>query len=133
MQLRAWVAGLAVVACGASASLAADYDGPYRWHGYRHNFRASIGTCVRTRVAEVGPSPAGAAAIRYTDGVIQEYDSGMLGHSETRPGDPIQLCLISFSRDCGEADLPGRTYATGNLRTGAAWTLPDIRSSCSAR
>jgi hypothetical protein len=133
MRLKAWAAGLAIAACGASASLAADYDGPYRWHGHAHNFRASIGTCVRTRVAEVGPSLAGAPAIHYTDGVVQAFDGDMLGHTETQPGDPIQLCLISFSRDCGEAELPGRTYATGNLRTGAAWTLPDIRSSCSPR
>ena len=61
------------------------------------------------------------------------YDADSLGHTESRPGDPIQLCLVSFTRDCGEADLPGRTYATGNLRTGAAWTLPDVRSSCVVR
>jgi hypothetical protein len=134
MRVSLWTAGLVIAAMGIQGALAADYDGPYRHRHWRgHNFRAVIGTCVRTRVAAIGTGPAGPGAIRYRDGVVQEYDGGMLGHVETRPGDPIQLCLVSFSRDCGEDELPGRTYATGNLRTGAAWTLPDIRSSCSIR
>ena len=91
---------------------------------------------MRTRVADIAAEPGSTspAAIRYRDGVIQAFDSDMLGHVETRPGDPIKLCLVSFTRDCGDDDpLPGRTYATGNLRTGAAWTLPDVRSSCRVR
>ncbi len=113
---------------------AADYAGPahhYRYHGRRH---ASIGDCVRTRVDVIGTAPGSSEpVIRYRDGVIQAFDSGMLGQTETKPGDPIQLCLVSFVRDCGEDDLPGRTYAVGNLRTGAAWTSPDVRSSCAVR
>ena len=133
MRMSSWFA-LLMLAFGSQAATAADLDSPHRrLHRHGHNFNASIGSCVRTRVAEVGPGPAGAGAIRYRDGVVQEYDSGMLGHAETIAGDPIQLCLVSFSRDCGESELPGRTYATGNLRTGAAWTLPDIRSSCTIR
>lgn len=136
MRVSFWAAGLLVAALAGHAAQAADYDGPYRHryrHAHGHNFRAAIGTCVRTRVAGIGPGPNTPGAIRYVDGVVQEYDSGMLGHTETVVGDPIQLCLVSFSRDCGDNDLPGRTYATGNLRTGAAWTLPDIRSSCTVR
>lgn len=133
MRLTGWTTGILVAVCAASGALAADYTGPYRHHR-SYNPRAFIGECVRTRVAEIGSPPAATApVIHYVDGVVQDYDSGMLGHVETRPGDPIQLCLVSFSRDCGEEDLPGRTYATGNLRTGAAWTLPDVRSSCTVR
>ena len=97
--------------------------------------RAAVGECVRTQVETIGPLPGGAPVIRYRDGVIQDYDSGMLGQIDTRPGDPIKLCLVSFTRDCGSIfadEQPGRTYATGNLRTGAAWTSPDLRSSCAA-
>jgi hypothetical protein len=121
---------------GTGLGRAADYDGP-RHHYRQASGRAWIGECVHTRVASIGAVPGGASApvIRFSDGVIQDYDSGMLGHIETRPGDPIQLCLVSFTRDCGTIiadEQPGRTYATGNLRTGAAWTLPDLRSSCAA-
>ncbi|MDX7952537.1 hypothetical protein P7D22_15310 [Lichenihabitans sp. Uapishka_5] len=126
------VVGLA--AWGIGAADAADYNGPYR--SYRAARRAAIGDCVRTRVEAIGPQPGGAAAIHYADGVQQAYDGGMLGQAETRLGDPIQLCLVAFTRDCGTLisnDQPGRTYATGNLRTGAAWTAPDTRSSCAAR
>ena len=135
MRTAVWVMATVGVAMMATGALAADYAGP-RHHGYRHGgLRGVIGTCVRTRIAAIGPAtPADASPlIRYRDGVIQAYDADSLGHTESRPGDPIQLCLVSFTRDCGEADLPGRTYATGNLRTGAAWTLPDVRSSCVVR
>ena len=134
MRLTGWTTGLLMVVGATSGVLAADYSGPYRHHR-SYNPRGVIGECVRTRVGEIGAVPAapGVPAIRYVDGVVQAYDGGMLGHVKTRPGDPIQLCLVSFSRDCGENTLPGRTYATGNLRTGAAWTLPDIRSSCRVR
>jgi hypothetical protein len=121
----------------AGPGRAADYSGPvHRVHRY-HGPRANVGDCVRTRVEAIGPLPGGSTpVIRYTDGVLQDYDGGMLGQTETRPGDPIKLCLVAFTRDCGVVfadDRPGRTYATGNLRTGAAWTSPDIRSSCTAR
>lgn len=138
MRLRSLIGvGVCFAIGGAAGAQAADYDGPYRHHHYRHHtLRGYIGECVRTRVAAIGAPPAAATpVIQYADGVVQSYDSGMLGHTETRPGDPIQLCLVSFTRDCGlfEDARPGRTYATGNLRTGAAWTLPDARSSCAAR
>ncbi len=126
------VAGL--VASSTLAAHAADYDGPFRSHRVVRG--ALIGDCVHTRIESIGPLPGGAPVIRYTDGVMQEYESDMLGQVETRPGDPIRLCLVAFTRDCGavfEDEQPGRTYATGNLRTGAAWTSPDIRSSCATR
>ena len=135
MRATVWMMGMIGAVCVASGALAADYVGSR--HGYRHHgmVRGAIGACVRTRVEAVGAIPGAAPdpLIRYTDGVIQAYDTDLLGHVETVPGDPIQLCLISFTRDCGEEDLPGRTYATGNLRTGATWTLPDVRSSCAVR
>ena len=126
------VAGLTI--SGIVGAQAADYDGAYRRHRVGH--RAAIGECVRTRVDAIGPLPGGAPAIRYHDGVVQAYDGDMTGQAETRQGDPVQLCLVAFTRECGTVlpdDQPGRTYATGNLRTGAAWTAPDIRSSCVAR
>lgn len=125
------VAGL--VASGVGAARAADYDGRYHRHRFAH--RAAVGDCVRTRVETIGPLPGGAPVIRYADGVLQDYDGDMLGQIETRPGDPMRLCLVAFTRDCGTVfadEQPGRTYAAGNLRTGAAWTAPDIRSSCAA-
>ena len=122
---------------GAGASQAADYPGYHHVIHRVHGPRAAVGDCVRTRVEAVGPLPGGSSpVIRYADGVLQDYDGGMLGQAETHPGDPIKLCLVSFTRDCGlvfDDERPGRTYATGNLRTGAAWTSPDIRSSCAAR
>ena len=134
MRSTAWAAVLALLLCGAVGAQAADYAGPAR---VRHSAgpRAAIGQCLRTRVLDIVAQPGSPApaAIRYRDGVIQAYDADLLGHTETRPGDPIQLCLVSFTRDCDDTFLPGRTYATGNLRTGAAWTLPDIRSSCQGR
>jgi hypothetical protein len=140
MRATGFVAGLtlSILSAGFGSAEAADYAGRLNYHaGHRHHLRASVGTCVRTRVESVGaipgPSEAAMPVIRYRDGVIQAYDGDMLGHQETRPGDAIQLCLVSFTRDCDEDELPGRTYATGNLRTGAAWTLPDVRSSCSVR
>jgi hypothetical protein len=128
---------MAATALGAGPGRAADYAGPAYGRYHHHGLRATVGECVRTRVESIGPLPGGSSpVIRYTDGVLQDYDGGMLGQAETRPGDPIKLCLVAFTRDCGEVfsdERPGRTYATGNLRTGAAWTSPDVRSSCATR
>lgn len=124
----------ALAATGIVAAQAADYNGGYR-HPY-HARRAQIGDCVRTRVDAIGPLAGGGPVIRYADGVMQAYDGSIEGQATTRAGDPIKLCLVSFTRDCGSIvpdDQPGRTYATGNLRTGAAWTSPDTRSSCRTR
>jgi hypothetical protein len=135
MRARLILGAMAVVMLGAGSGRAADYPA-HRYYRYG-DFRAAIGECVRTRVEAIGPLPGGSSpVIRYRDGVLQDYDSGMLGQAGTRPGDPIKLCLVAFTRDCGVVfpdERAGRTYATGNLRTGAAWTSPDIRSSCAAR
>lgn len=129
-------AAVALQFLGTVPSSAADYNGPYRDRHYGGR-RASVGDCVQTRVETIGVPPGGSTPVmRFSDGVVEEYDAGMLGQQETRPGDPIQLCLVAFTRDCGLVfadDQPGRTYATGNLRTGAAWTQPDLRSRCVAR
>ena len=125
------MAGL-LVACGSSWALAADYAGSPARHGRGHRLPTEIGACVRTRVAQVGAVQSG-PLIAFEDGVVEAFDIGIAGHETTQPGDPAQLCLVSYTRDCRENEQAGRTYATGNLRTGAAWTLPDIRSSCRAQ
>lgn len=137
MRKRLAAGLMAATALVGGPAWAADYPGyAHRAHRF-HGPRAAVGDCVRTRVEAIGPLPGGSSpVIRYRDGVLQSFDGGMLGQAETRPGDPIQLCLVAFTRDCGVVfadEQPGRTYATGNLRTGAAWTSPDIRSSCATR
>lgn len=132
MRSTLCVAGLLLMALGSGAR-AADYAGPYRHHHRYGAGPAAIGTCVRTRVATIAAPAQAVPALQFTDGVVQGFDGDLLGHVETRAGDPIQLCLVSFTRDCGDDDVAGRTYATANLRTGAAWTLPDLRASCPVR
>lgn len=132
MRSMLWSAGLLAVALGSGAH-AADYPQQYRHHHRYGAGAAAIGTCVRTRVATIASPAQPVPALQFTDGVVQGFDGDMLGHVETRVGDPIQLCLVSFTRDCGNNDVAGRTYATADLRTGAAWTLPDLRASCPVR
>lgn len=124
MQRCIVAAGLLVVAC-TSEALAAGRHGRHMGHS-----RVPVGTCLRTRVVEAGPGPDGTALFRYANGIVQVSDAQ--GAADTRPRDPIKLCLVARTQDCGDDAAPGRTFAAGNLRTGAAWTSADARMGCPA-
>lgn len=117
-------AGLLLVAC-TSGALAAGRHGRHRGH-----LPVPVGTCLRTRVVEARLGPDASALLRYSNGIVQISDAQ--GVTETRPGDPIKLCLVARTQECGDDAAPGRTFAAGNLRTGAAWTSADARMGCPA-
>jgi hypothetical protein len=122
---RLWM--IAAALCLAQPALAA-------------NLPAHIGQCVTTEVKKVetrlmdggtGQPVAGSgSAIEFANGGYQVSYDQVPAVDQSRPGDPVKLCLVSTPRHCPPGDNRGRTYRATNLRTGGSWTLPDSEHMC---
>jgi len=78
-----------------------------------------------------GCSAAGASGISYTNGNGQVGACAYVPAMEnSRPGDHVRLCLVSFLADCPQGDDRGKTYAAENLRTHGRWRKPDASHMC---
>jgi hypothetical protein len=99
-----------------------------------------VGQCVRTTVKSVETRLAGGSnnqpvagsgsAISFANGGYQVSYDQLPAVDSSRPGDPVEMCLVSIPRDCPPGDARGREYRTTNLRTHKAWRLPDSEHSC---
>jgi uncharacterized protein len=93
------------------------------------------GACSSTRVEAFGPRLDGAdydtgTGIAFANGggqVSYDREEGIIA---SRPGDPVEMCLLSLPKDCPPGDDRGKWYLTRNLRTGAVWALPDAAHVC---
>ncbi len=57
--------------------------------------------------------------------------SGSRRSRRSRVGDSVLACALSkFLEDCPLGDDRGKVYATTNMRTGEAWSLPDLQHMC---
>ena len=99
-----------------------------------------VGQCVTTTVRKVEtrltdgaanrPVLGSGSAIEFEDGGYQVSYDQERAVDRSRPGDPVQLCLVAVPENCPPGDERGRMYRATNLRTHGAWTLPDSEHSC---
>ncbi len=74
---------------------------------------------------------AGAGGISYTNGKFQNGEYAYVPAMEnSRPGDRVILCLVSFVANCPASDGRGTTYTAFNLRTHGRWRKPNSSHSC---
>ncbi len=92
------------------------------------------GTCVATTIKEIGSRlegvPDSGSALIYADGIPGVSYDTVDGVVHSKPGDKVELCLVSLPENCPKGDDRGKVYATVNLRTQAYWELPDAEHSC---
>ena len=99
-----------------------------------------VGQCVRTAVKGVStrlvggsndePVAGSGSAISFANGGYQVSYDQLPAVDSSRPGDPVEMCLVSIPSDCPPGDARGREYRTTNLRTHKSWRLPDFEHSC---
>ncbi|MGA2795469.1 MAG: hypothetical protein ABSE69_18495 [Roseiarcus sp.] len=99
-----------------------------------------VGQCVKTTVKSVEtrlvdgstnqPVAGSGSAISFVNGGYQVSYDQLPAVDSSRPGDPVEMCLVSIPRDCPPGDDRGREYRTTNLRTQKSWRLPDSEHSC---
>lgn len=92
-----------------------------------------VGQCVTTTIAAVGTrlgTPGSGSAVRFTNGGSGVSYSTVAAVDQSRPGDPVRMCLVSVPKNCPPGDDRGKEYATTNLRTHKSWRLPDSAHSC---
>jgi hypothetical protein len=98
-----------------------------------------VGQCVTTRVERVEtrlldgsnqPVPGSGSAIVFVNGGYQVSYDQIPAVDASRPGDTVNICLVSIPQGCPPGDHRGREYKTTNLRTKGSWTLPDAEHSC---
>jgi hypothetical protein len=101
---------------------------------------ARVGQCTQTTIAKIGtrledgstgrPVPGSGSAVNFANGGYQVSYDMIPAISQSRPGDPVEMCLVSIPRDCPPGDNRGREYKTTNLRTRQSWRLPDSQHGC---
>jgi hypothetical protein len=101
---------------------------------------AKPGTCAFTTVKSVGQRlqdestgreiPDSGSAVELANGVPGVSYDQVAAVNESKPGDPVMVCLVRLPRNCPPGDRRGRVYTATNLRTMHAWTLPDAQHAC---
>ena len=98
-----------------------------------------VGGCAKTRVLRVEtrlidgdgkPIAGSGSAIDFVNGGYQVSYDAVAAVDASRPGDAVEVCLVSLPKGCPKGDHRGKIYKTTNLRTRGAWTLPDAEHSC---
>ena len=93
-----------------------------------------VGQCVETKVKEVATRlenmPGSGSAVEYENGAYGVSYEQIPAVDNSRPGDPITLCLVSIPKGCPPGDNRGRQYKATNKRTGQSWKLPDAEHMC---
>ena len=94
----------------------------------------AIGQCALMEVKEVGArlqgQPGSGSALSYQDGTAQVSYDQVPGMDAAKPGDLVNLCLVSLPQNCPPGDDRGKVYRATDQRTGLSWTAPDSEHSC---
>jgi hypothetical protein len=75
-------------------------------------------------------SPDSGSSVSYENGLGQVGYETIPAIRNSRPRDPVRLCLISVPRNCPAGDDRGKVYRATNLRTGQTWELADSTHQC---
>lgn len=99
-----------------------------------------VGQCTNTTIKDVTtrlqdgatnrPIPGSGSAVDFANGGYQVSYDTIAAIDQSRPGDPVTMCLVSIPKGCPPGDKRGITYKTTNLRTHGVWTLPDSEHMC---
>ncbi len=93
-----------------------------------------IGQCVRSRITVISTrldrTPGSGSAVNYANGAFQVGYETMPVIENSRPGDPVLICLVGRDENCPKGYHPTSTFTTTNLRTQGSWTLGDSSHSC---
>lgn len=99
-----------------------------------------VGQCTATTVSRIGTRltegvngpdiPGSGSLISYADGGSQVSYETIPGIENSQVGDKVLLCLVSIPKSCPPGDNRGKVYSARNLRTSAAWRLPDSQHDC---
>lgn len=93
-----------------------------------------VGDCVRTSIEEIASrlegAPESGDAVLYANGIYGVSYDVVVGLRLSRPGDPVELCLVSLPEDCPPGDERGKIYSATNLDNGESWELPDSQHMC---
>jgi hypothetical protein len=99
-----------------------------------------LGQCVSTTLKSVetrlvdGPTgkpiPGSGSAVHFDNGGYQVSYDTVAAIEQSRPGDPVRMCLVEVPPGCPKGDNRGWTYQTTNLRTHQSWTLPNAEHLC---
>lgn len=98
------------------------------------NLPIQVGDCSDTIIKSVETrlmnTPGSGSAVSFENGGYQvDYDT-VPAIEQSKPGDPVRICLVSIPRDCPKGDNRGRVYQTTNLRTHQSWTLGNSEHVC---
>jgi uncharacterized protein len=102
---------------------------------------ARIGQCAATQIdnvttrLDVGHKPTdedfdSGTAVNFRNHGYQVSYGREPALLNSKPGDPVLMCLVAIPRDCPPGDNRGRIYTATNRRTNETWTLPDSEHSC---
>ena len=95
---------------------------------------SAVGQCVSTAIKEIGyrleGTPDSGDLIVYTNGETQVSYDPIPGAKGSRPGDRVELCLVSIPKKCPKGDTRGRVYKATNMRTGKTWSASNSSHYC---
>jgi hypothetical protein len=95
---------------------------------------SKVGDCVRTKVTQVGfrlqGVPDSGTEISFANGLHQVAYQQKADADLSKPGDEVNLCLVSLPTDCPPGDERGKIYQATNSRTRKTWTMPDSEHAC---
>ena len=94
----------------------------------------SLNECVETRIESIGSRlegvPESGSAIWFENGGYQVGYDTLTEIQESRPGDSVRMCLVSFESDCPADREPSHDYRVTNSRTAKSWTRSDKSHGC---
>ena len=92
-----------------------------------------IGACTETKIKEVTTrlgTPDSGTVVQYANGLIQISYETIAPATRSKPGDKVNVCLVSVPENCPPGDDRGKIYKATNLRTNESWEAPDSQHSC---
>jgi hypothetical protein len=92
-----------------------------------------VGGCTETSIKEVTTrlgTPDSGTVVQYANGLIQISYETIAPATRSKPGDKVNVCLISVPGNCPPGDDRGKIYKATNLRTNESWEAPDSQHSC---
>ena len=112
--------------------------GPRSVNAGRERLPNRVGECVATTIKAVGtrlvdggePVEGSGSDVEFTNGGRQVSFDTVPQIDGSRPGDPVQMCLLSVPVACPSGDNRGRLYRTTNLRSHQSWVLRDAEHMC---